>query len=544
MSTMPILRLPRHRLLTPEINTYACQMQQCQRRSEQLPFQTVKDMGGGDFQSKLPNCSQRVSLTTEKHLSPYVTLTKFPERKRSYYSSTPREGSFSQSRRHSTYSQSNASNTQNSSRKASLGLKQIENFCTANQGSKTKNGRCSSSADRNGKHGDLKFYSDDIKAFDYSCEYEDAIPQKRNLREAKVVAALHPQQEYLLHALTTLAINSLSSELTPRLESEKRLAAVTHLGHKIVENAKSPTEGETIPNNFTQMPVSKSTTSENCSENTLKLDEFFAAMEETRNEVELEKGLRPKEIPQLHNSANSNRNRINQLRNYLRYSGYGEPVVKVTSASKSDKLYLTRLLQRMRRNCSPHRQERLRLRARLDYEMSIMKAVSFCEQQEQVYFRSASVDMENTDLQMLEDDLKYQALQEMRRNAKNMDKDVLLYNATPKSRAFQIRQNKRKASNANGGPFSGVGEAVADHVDGAGAQGTLNRQQTTSAKARSRSNTMSGSCGYEGDIMSGLLGSPLSKQEMQDRIQLWLASVEKAMAGSCNNALNHDDINY
>ena len=255
--------------------------------------------------------------------------------------------------------------------------------------SDARSGRLSSETDA--KNGDVSLSIHESKTSDKLCVPGRTLQNGQNLREAKIVSAIHPQQEYLLHALTALAINSLTSGLTPREESEKRLTAVSHLSHRRTSKAQSSNEEELNQGNFFRAPVSKSASSGSFSTGTSKLDEFFAAMEDPGDNAVTEQHAGNSHLPSMMENKQIcdsesvlKRSRINQLRNYLRYSGFGEPVVVVSSASKADQIRLAKLLQRMRRNDNPQRQERLRLRARLDYEMSLMRAVSFCEQQEQV----------------------------------------------------------------------------------------------------------------------------------------------------------------
>ena len=141
--------------------------------------------------------------------------------------------------------------------------------------------------------------------------------------------------------------------------------------------------------------------------------------------------------------------------------------------------------------------------------------------------------MENTDLQMLEDDLKYQAIQEMRRNARNMDDQ-------------DLKDHERKA----GAHTSGALALDKDISDGQGNQllSVSNRELGHSKVEHSRSpanqhvasrcNTQSGtSLGYDGDILSGMLGSPLSKQELRLEIAFsvgWLVLPKQWQAPTTN----------
>ncbi|RUS86372.1 hypothetical protein EGW08_005890 [Elysia chlorotica] len=496
-------------------------MQQCQRRSANLPFQMEDDI---QDELKLPDC---VSTECPRIMSgtqqiPRIVLPQQTERRRSYQIFSSGKNSLLPSRRQS---KSNSPCTRNSSRKPSLGLRDFDTFPAIYRESSEKYGRLATSM--GDKRSDVSNPSvNDAKAFEF--KRGDLIPQGRNLREAELVSTIHPHQEYLLHALTTLAINSLTSELTPREESEK---ALSYLSHSKIDESMSPSVEGGKQSKLSQIPVSRSNSSESFSNETLRLDELFASMEGTtdgavNDDYTGDKTSNTEMGMQENNSGNFlKRSRINQLRNYLRYSGFGEPTVIVTSGSKADQIRLARLLQRMRKKENPQRQERLRLRARLDYEMSLMRAVSFCEQQEQILFRSASVDMVNTDLQMLEDDLKYQALQEMRQNARDLKS-----HRHGRKAETNIHRTHITTKNSDDAQDSII------HHDSMGREAEQAKaevpQSPTNQQPESSCNTQSGtSLGYEGDILSGLLGSPLNKHELRDRIQIWLAGVAAATAG-------------
>ncbi|GFR95017.1 hypothetical protein ElyMa_006263800 [Elysia marginata] len=391
--------------------------------------------------------------------------------------------------------------------------------------------------------GDVSIPVNHIKTPD-STSCAGTVPQGKNLRKAQIVSAIQPDQEYLLHALTALAINSLTSDFTPREESERRLATVSQMSHTMTNKTKSQSEEGAKLDKLVCVPVSKSVSSGTFSNATLRLDEFFDTIEHNR-----EKGVQNEDDELAHhthdlgnekvNNVDIKRSRVNQLRSYLRCSGFGEPTVIVSTGPQADQFRLARLLQRMRRNDNPERQERLRLRARLDYEMSLMRAVSFCEQQEQIFFRSASVDMENTDLQMLEDDLKYQAILEMRRNARKLSNEGYCDDG---HKASDNRRAKRFNAIKTGTSLTQRDGCAPEDVADGGVQQPANTDALHD-QANSRCNTRSGtSFDYSGcDIMSGVLGSPLSKAELRERIHNWLIGVANATAGSNVIHPDHDE---
>ena len=206
-------------------------MQQCQRRSASLPFQREDEIHDD---MKLPSCSERMRIPSGTQQIPRIWLPNQPERRSSQLYASGR-GSLLSSRRQS---KSNSSCTRNSSRKPSLGVRDIDLFPSIYRETVEKNGRLLGSMAV--KDVDANDSVNDIKELDLN--RVETLPQGRNLRKAELVSAIHPHQEYLLHALTTLAINSLTSELTPREESERRLAALSYMSHRKADKLMSPSE--------------------------------------------------------------------------------------------------------------------------------------------------------------------------------------------------------------------------------------------------------------------------------------------------------------
>ncbi|XP_060063918.1 uncharacterized protein LOC132544352 [Ylistrum balloti] len=96
-----------------------------------------------------------------------------------------------------------------------------------------------------------------------------------------------------------------------------------------------------------------------------------------------------------------------QLTEHLRLHGYGEPLMLTTSSSgvcsngNSRHHGMSRLLPK-----NPSKREKIKGRARLDYEMANMRALAFCEQQTSKVFRTASANMRNRDVQFVEDEMR------------------------------------------------------------------------------------------------------------------------------------------
>lgn len=96
-----------------------------------------------------------------------------------------------------------------------------------------------------------------------------------------------------------------------------------------------------------------------------------------------------------------------QLTEQLRLRGYGEPVMRTTSSSGPSSIYnapqygKSRILPK-----NPSKREKIKGRARLDYEMANMRALAFCEQQTSKVFRSASANMRDRDVQFVEDEMR------------------------------------------------------------------------------------------------------------------------------------------
>lgn len=97
-----------------------------------------------------------------------------------------------------------------------------------------------------------------------------------------------------------------------------------------------------------------------------------------------------------------------QLSGYLEERGYGLPSMsthphnqrRLNSSSIGIK---ARVLPK-----NPTTREKIKGRARLDYEMANLKALAFCEQHTQRIFRTASADFRNQDVQFMEDEMREQ----------------------------------------------------------------------------------------------------------------------------------------
>ncbi|XP_069139827.1 uncharacterized protein [Argopecten irradians] len=95
-----------------------------------------------------------------------------------------------------------------------------------------------------------------------------------------------------------------------------------------------------------------------------------------------------------------------QLTEQLRLRGYGEPRMLTTPSSGINSKFnsfhgKSRVLPK-----NPSKREKIKGRARLDYEMANMRALAFCEQQTSKVFRTASANMRNRDVQFVEDEMR------------------------------------------------------------------------------------------------------------------------------------------
>lgn len=73
---------------------------------------------------------------------------------------------------------------------------------------------------------------------------------------------------------------------------------------------------------------------------------------------------------------------------------------------------------------NPSVREKIKGRARLDYEMANMRAAAFCEQQAQRKFRTASADMRNRDLELVEEDFLERINKQDNNDNNNNDDDT------------------------------------------------------------------------------------------------------------------------
>ena len=73
---------------------------------------------------------------------------------------------------------------------------------------------------------------------------------------------------------------------------------------------------------------------------------------------------------------------------------------------------------------NPSVREKIKGRARLDYEMANMRAAAFCEQQAQRKFRTASADMRNRDVEFVEEDFMERINKQDNNDNNNNDDDT------------------------------------------------------------------------------------------------------------------------
>ena len=96
-----------------------------------------------------------------------------------------------------------------------------------------------------------------------------------------------------------------------------------------------------------------------------------------------------------------------RLCEHLRDCGFGSPVMLTSSAKHEISRYnLPPGVRARRLPRNPSKREKIKGRARLDYEMANMRALAFCEQQTPKMFRTASAHMRNRDVQFVEDEMK------------------------------------------------------------------------------------------------------------------------------------------
>ena len=95
---------------------------------------------------------------------------------------------------------------------------------------------------------------------------------------------------------------------------------------------------------------------------------------------------------------------ILQLCHHLRTRGLGDPVMSTNSHTGN---HINSLPPGVRARClprDPSTREKIKGRARLDYELASMRAAAFCEQQRPRTLRTASADLKNRDVRLLEEE--------------------------------------------------------------------------------------------------------------------------------------------
>ena len=115
---------------------------------------------------------------------------------------------------------------------------------------------------------------------------------------------------------------------------------------------------------------------------------------------------KPADLEQQDGGGSPKRGRVDilQLCQHLRTQGLGEPVMSTYSHTGQ---HANSLPPGVRARClprDPSTREKIKGRARLDYELANMRAVAFCEQQRPRTFRTASADLRNRDVRLLEEE--------------------------------------------------------------------------------------------------------------------------------------------
>lgn len=108
------------------------------------------------------------------------------------------------------------------------------------------------------------------------------------------------------------------------------------------------------------------------------------------------------------------RNKIDILKlcEHMKAHGLGEPVM-ITSSHNLVREGLPPGVKARRLPRDPSTREKIKGRARLDYELANLRAVAFCEQQRPRAFRTASADMRNRDVIFAEEEEREQVHREL-----------------------------------------------------------------------------------------------------------------------------------
>lgn len=96
-----------------------------------------------------------------------------------------------------------------------------------------------------------------------------------------------------------------------------------------------------------------------------------------------------------------------RLSQYLNEHGYGLPVM--LPSGKEDMFLCSNMRRHLKSRGlpkNPSKREKIKGRARLDYEMANLRALAFCAQQSPKMFRSASANMKNRDVQFVDDEVR------------------------------------------------------------------------------------------------------------------------------------------
>lgn len=116
-----------------------------------------------------------------------------------------------------------------------------------------------------------------------------------------------------------------------------------------------------------------------------------------------------------------------KLSEHLRDSGYGDPIMLTWSAKEHlSKFNLPKGRRARKLPSNPSQREKIKGKARLDYEMANMRAVAFCERQAPKMFRTASAHMRNRDVQFVEEEEKENIQREVELDSDDTDSVIVM----------------------------------------------------------------------------------------------------------------------
>ncbi|XP_061194503.1 uncharacterized protein LOC133202663 [Saccostrea echinata] len=116
-----------------------------------------------------------------------------------------------------------------------------------------------------------------------------------------------------------------------------------------------------------------------------------------------------------------------KLSEHLRDSGFGDPIMLTWSAKEHlSKFNLPKGRRARKLPSNPSQREKIKGRARLDYEMANMRAVAFCERQAPKVFRTASANMRNRDVQFVEQEVKENIQREIELDEDDNDSIIVM----------------------------------------------------------------------------------------------------------------------